>query len=329
MIAKPLFKGEELDSVDTSSESPRSFWKWLISVWRGPNEQHFKSPSSGENSLRRARTKELQMSKLVSSQLSGDYASAFLGQGLSFAELRDYQPGDDPRNIHWNATARFGKPFVKVFREERQLRVVLLLDVSASMLQTPRFKEALELSSLLLSLSEKNRDQVGFGTFSSDLLSYIHPKSGRPHYRKVLYALMQPHSGGYSTDFETALRSLSEKLPKRTNLFILSDFEEPIESQQFSVVSKEHDVTCIYFPGAATEENASGLVRYIAPEVGTQCVVNASSTRAQKSIAKNEEQRWKSLKRSILSSGADIIRFSGDSLQTIHELTQARRKKRR
>jgi len=306
-----------------------SFLEHLLELWRGPNAKHFRHDINREEALFKAKSLEIQMSKLVSSELTGDYASAFLGQGLSFSELRDYQPGDDPRNIQWNVTARFGRPFVKVFREERQLRVVLLLDTSHSVLFTPRNDQALEFGALLFSVSQKNQDQVGFGTFSDQLEDYIPPKSGRPHYRRVLFELSRERQGKPATDFPAVMKEISKKLPKHSNIFIVSDFEGTVVSDEFAVVARAHDVTCIYLPGRSSDLSSLGMVHRMAPESNVVQLSDTSSDHYLRLIADEEEKRWQEISRLLRVQGAEVIRFENDAFHTLDLVTRERRKKRR
>ncbi|MCB0330718.1 MAG: DUF58 domain-containing protein [Bdellovibrionales bacterium] len=305
-----------------------TLYKRLVELWRGPDASHLVVEFDENLALSQAKTQELQMSKLVSSEMSGDYASAFLGQGLSFSELRDYQPGDDPRNIQWNVTARFGKPFVKVFREERQLRVVLLLDISASMVMTPRYLQALQFGSLLFSVCQKNRDQIGFGQYGNSLVNFIPPKSSRTHYRTLLYQLNRKPAPQEKTNLGAAAKELRSKLPKHTTIIVVSDFEGDEGYEELEILAQGHDLTCLYIPESELPDQHLGLVRLKAPETGEYSTRDISASSYRASSEKTSLSNWRAIERKLRTKGARPVKFDQNAARTFQSLIHSRRKLR-
>lgn len=300
----------------------------LKELWQGPQREHVLPLENEETRLFQAKVRELQTQRLMSSQLSGDYASAFLGQGLSFAELREYHAGDEPRLIHWGATARIGKPFVKLFREERQLRLIILLDVSPSMMETSRKAQAVELASLLMSIGQKNRDLVGFIPFTSTLKELYPPANSRPHYRQVLFALQNVETCRQPTRFEDIASLIKDQIRQRSVLIFLSDFEDLDVGDGFAALTRMHDVLCVHIPGIAPEPTL-GLVKIADPETGDLGLLDTSETSpAYQQFMKEEESHWDSIRKLFTGVGANIVRYKTNARVTLDEITHCRRGRR-
>jgi uncharacterized protein (DUF58 family) len=300
----------------------------LKELWQGPQRGHVVPEQDEETNLFQARVRELQTQRLMSSQLSGDYASAFLGQGLSFAELREYHAGDEPRFIHWGATARIGKPFVKLFREERQLRLMIFLDVTPSMMETNRKVQAMELASLLISIGQKNRDLVGFAPFSSTLNELYPPANSRPHYRQVLFALQSVATCHQPTRFEDIATLVKEQIRGRSVLIFISDFEDLAIGDGFTALTRMHDVLCVHIPGTAPKHHC-GLIQIADPETGgLRLLDSAESSLAYQQSIEAEESHWNSLRTLLSSGGADVVRYKTNARATIDEITHRRRGRR-
>ncbi|MCB0319632.1 MAG: DUF58 domain-containing protein [Bdellovibrionales bacterium] len=319
-----------------SGRSMMSFWyqfsDTVRALFRGPTESVFVAPKDAGRALAQAKRFELRMNRAVSSDILGDYTSAFYGQGLSFAELREYQPGDDPRHIHWNVTARFGKPFVKVFHEERTLRVYVALDVSRSMQVEGRYSEAVELAALLLSASQKKRDKCGLIKFS-DAIDLLIPTGGsRSHYRRVLLSLTEPTVAKEHTDLRGVLDTMLEKLPPRSVVFFLSDFDSDDFYSSLSRFSYHHRVVCAYFPGSSNVfEKLGKAVNVRTAEGGESAsrVISGGRKIFKAGVAVEEEKRWRTLQQKIESAGATALRYDGSANTTLRKLARQARSARR
>src|SRR5687767_11148113 len=199
--------------------------------------------------LKKVRKIEIKTRGLSSQIFSGEYHSAFKGRGMAFSEVREYTPGDDVRTIDWNVTARFNSPFVKVFEEERELSVVLLVDVSASKAfgTSKQFKQELvtEICAVVAFSASQNNDKIGVIFFSDKIEKFIPPKKGRSHILRIIRELLdfQPERKG--TNISDALRYLNNVMKKRSITFILSDFIDDDFKDALSIAGKRHDVVGI------------------------------------------------------------------------------------
>jgi len=199
--------------------------------------------------LRKVRKIEIKTRGLSNHLFSGEYHSAFKGRGMAFNEVREYQPGDEIRTIDWNVTARFNHPYVKVFDEERELTVMLLMDVSASenfgTVTQQKQDVATELCAVLAFSAIQNNDKVGVIFFSDKVEKFIPPKKGRSHILMIIRELIdfKPESKG--TDVAEALRYFTSAIKKKCTAFILSDFISPVFEQQLKLANKKHDVIAL------------------------------------------------------------------------------------
>ncbi|MCI5064475.1 DUF58 domain-containing protein [bacterium] len=328
--------------------APRRLGRWIRAVWKGPPAFSLDEPQRDEllSRVNEAKRLELRSRRLAQAELSGDYTSAFLGHGLSFSELRDYQPGDDPRNIQWNVTARFGKPYVKVFHEERQLRVMLVIDVSPSVLLTHRFTALQEFAALLIGVCERNRDRVGLSLFGMDDASassalYIPPSQSRPHYRRLLLRLSElrreftPQPPFQASETRLSLgahaHSLVKELPKHCLVFLLSDFEEEIDPNSVSVLAKAHDVTGISLLSAGREEKTlpSGLLSVREPENFQHSFLRASATARIRQVEEHEKRMWRERREALAREGVRGFSYDTSALLTLRQVIAQRMKERR
>ncbi len=222
--------------------------------------------------LRQVRRLELRTRRLVDSQFAGDYRSLFKGQGMEFAEVREYQPGDEVRTIDWNVSARMGRPFVKRYVEERELTVMLALDVSGSSQfgTGARFKSELttELAAVLALSAVRNNDRVGLLCFSDRVEHAVPPRKGRRHALRLLRDLLSITTVGKRTEFGLALERLGRLLPHRSVVFICSDFVGDNLERPLSRLAQRHDVI------ALTMEDPAELVL---PDVGVARLVDPES----------------------------------------------------
>lgn len=233
--------------------------------------------------IKRVRKIEIKARGLSRQLFSGEWHSAFKGRGMAFSEVREYQYGDDVRSIDWNVTARLNHPYVKVFEEERELTVMLLVDVSGSNRFGTRrqFKEELvaEVAATLAFSAIQNNDKVGVILFSDHIEKFIPPKKGSSHILRIIRELItfRPVSNG--TDISEALQYFSNVIKRRCTAFILSDFYDEGYSDALKIAAGKHDVVAVRIADASEESLPNlGLVKFYDPETGeTRWVDTADS----------------------------------------------------
>ena len=232
--------------------------------------------------LQKVRRLEIQMKHLVNDIFSGEYHSVFKGRGMEFAEVREYTPGDDIRAIDWNVTARLGAPYVKKFAEERELTVMLAVDLSASGtfgsgLQLKRDLAA-EVGAILAFSAVRNNDKVGCVLFTDDVELFVPPLKGRQHTLRLVRELLYFQPEGRGTNLGAALEFLAQVLKRKAVVFLISDFLDPGFETPLSVVSRRHDVVPITITDAREEKlPAVDLVELVDAETGQRLVVDAGS----------------------------------------------------
>lgn len=244
--------------------------------------------------LKRVRKIEIKTRGLSAQVFSGEYHSAFKGRGMAFSEVREYNPGDDIRSIDWNVTARFNHPYVKVFEEERELTVMLLIDVSASgnFGTNVQFKRDLitELSAVLAFSAIENNDKAGVILFSDKIELFIPPKKGKTHILRIIRELINTEPKGTGTDINLALRYFNNMIKKRCIAFVISDFMTSGYEDAIKVASKKHDLAAIrvYDPREAEMPNV-GLVRFVDAETGEASMLDSS----QDNVRRDYQLWWK------------------------------------
>jgi uncharacterized protein (DUF58 family) len=250
--------------------------------------------------LKRVRKIEIKTRGLSRHIFAGEYHSAFKGRGMAFSEVREYQYGDDIRNIDWNVTARFDHPYVKVFEEERELTVMLLVDVSGSREfgTSLRFKKALmaELSAVLAFSATQNNDKVGVVLFSDKVEKFIPPKKGRQHILRVIRELIEFEPEHTRTDVSAALQYFTSAIKKRSTAFIISDFASPPFEHALTIASRKHDVVALRIYDVHEKEMpAIGLVQFRDAETG-QCFWADTSSPV---VRRQYRQHWDNMRRTI------------------------------
>ncbi len=232
--------------------------------------------------LKKVRKIEIKTRRLSDHIFSGEYHSSFKGRGMTFSEVRQYQFGDDIRSIDWNVTARYHEPFVKVFEEERELTMMLMVDISASESfgTTIQFKRDMitEISATLAFSAIQNNDKVGLLLFSDEIELFIPPKKGKTHVLRIIRELIEFHPKSKKTDITHALRYLSNVIKKKAIVFILSDFMDDNYDNALKIVGKKHDVTGIrVYDRYETEIPKLGMVPIQDAESGKIILVNTNS----------------------------------------------------
>jgi uncharacterized protein (DUF58 family) len=271
---------------------------------------------------------QLRSRKLVTGDLLGQYRSAFRGSGLVFSDLREYQPGDDIKHIHWKATARTGTVFVKSYEEDRQLRVVLAVDTSPSMrasLGQQAFTKALEFCSLVGSLTQIGNDLLGLLLFADSPGEFLPPTARAKRFARILSALMGATGNACAqTDLSRSLEHLSTTLRKPSIIFVLSDFECPDFSHALRKLSMRHDVVLTQLQPALTALPAAGLVTFRDAESGELCMVDTSSKSVQRAWVSLLEQRRATVKGVAKECGADHIVITDNAAQPLIQLMKER-----
>ena len=234
--------------------------------------------------IKKIRRIELRTSRIVDEMLAGQYHSIFKGRGIEFEEVRPYQIGDDIRAIDWNVTARAGEPFIKLFREERELSVVLLVDLSASQSlgtnqQTKRELVA-ELSALLAFAAIRNNDRVGLTLFTDGIEKYIPPNKGKRHGLRLIREILFTQPMGRGTDLKAALEHLGRSAKRRSVVFIVSDFIAEGYERALRVATQKHDVIPIVVSDRREQTMPNvGLIRLQDAETGNTTLLDTASRR--------------------------------------------------
>ena len=262
--------------------------------------------------LKKVRRIEISTRGLVNEVFSGEYHSVFKGRGMSFAEVREYQYGDDIRSIDWNVTARNGSPFVKIFEEERELTVMLLVDVSGSgdfgTRERMKGELAVELCALLAFSAIKNNDKVGLIIFSDRVEQFVPPRKGRRHVLRVLRELLYHEPQGRGTDITGALEYLTHVQRKRAVAFLVSDFQDDGFERALAVAGRRHDLIAIRLGDRREEEIPPlGFIELRDPESGEQIVVNTSAKGFQEAFERTVRERRERLDRALRKGKVDVI----------------------
>ena len=263
--------------------------------------------------IKKVRKIEIKTRGLSSNIFAGQYHSAFKGRGMAFSEVREYQFGDDVRDIDWNVTARFHRPYVKVFEEERELTVMLLIDVSGSLdfgTQKQMKRDMVtEIVATIAFSAIQNNDKIGVVFFSDKIEKYIPPKKGRKHILYIIREMLDFHPESKRTDVKQAVEFLSSVQKRRTTAFILSDFYVRNDfMQSLQIANRKHDVVAIQvYDQRAKELPDVGLMRVVDAETGFEQYVDTSSKRLRDSYRKYWMNRQTQLLETFNKSNVDNV----------------------
>lgn len=268
--------------------------------------------------LKRVRKIEIKTRGLSSNIFAGEYHSAFKGRGMTFSEVREYQYGDDIRNIDWNVTARHNKPYVKVFEEERELTVMLMIDVSASRnfgtVSKLKKNQITEIAAVLAFSAIQNNDKIGVIFFSDKVEKFIPPKKGKTHILHIIRELIDFYPEDKHTNIEQALQYVTNSIKKRCTCFLISDFiDEHDFSHALAIANRKHDVVAlrVYDP----RENVLppvGMMFLTDAETGEQMWVDTSDKRVREEYSKYMSVWEKELKNVFKRSGVDVADIRSD-----------------
>ena len=262
--------------------------------------------------LKKVRKIEIKTKGLSNHFFAGEYNTAFKGRGMAFSEVREYQAGDDIRSIDWNVTARYNAPFIKVFEEEREMTVILLIDVSGSSnfgTQSQLKKEvATEIAALLSFSSINNNDKIGVIFFSDKIEKFIPPKKGKSHILRIIRELITFKSESKRTNIEVALKYFNNIIKKRSVCFILSDFMDKKFDKSLKIARKKHDIIALRIHDEREEQLVDvGLIQMENAETGSMQWIDTSNKTIRKEFRQNYLTFENSLKQTLQSSGIDHV----------------------
>ena len=263
--------------------------------------------------IKKVRKIEIKTRGLSSNIFAGQYHSAFKGRGMAFSEVREYQFGDDVRDIDWNVTARFHRPYVKVFEEERELTVMLLIDVSGSLdFGTQRQMKrdmVTEIAATIAFSAIQNNDKIGVIFFSDKIEKYIPPKKGRKHILYIIREMLDFQPESKRTDVKQAVEFLSSVQKRRTTAFILSDFYVRNDFQQsLQICNRKHDVVAIQVYDIRAKELPNvGLMKVVDAETGFEQYVDTGSSRLRQAYQRYWMERQEELSETFNKSNVDHV----------------------
>ena len=268
--------------------------------------------------LKKIRRIEIKTRGLSQNIFAGEYHSAFKGRGVIFSEVREYEPGDDVRDIDWNVTSRHNKPYVKVYEEEREMTVMLLIDVSGSRnfgaAGDIKKEKMAEIAATLAFSSLQNNDKVGVIFFSDKIEKFIPPKKGRKHILLIIREIINFEPESIGTDIDIALRFLTNALKKPSTAFLISDFIDDHDFfKSMSISNRKHDLAAIQvYDRRDADMPDVGLVRLRDMETGSDIWVDTSSKSVRANYAKSWYMRQQKLVSATSRSGVDLASITTD-----------------
>ncbi|MDX9747473.1 MAG: DUF58 domain-containing protein [Paludibacter sp.] len=265
--------------------------------------------------LQKVRKIEIKTRGLSNHIFAGEYHSAFKGRGMTFAEVREYQYGDDVRSIDWNVTARFGHPYIKIFEEERELTVMLLIDVSGSRefgtVSRMKMDVVTEVAATLAFSTIQNNDKIGVIFFSDRVEKFIPPQKGRKHVLHIIRELIDFKPQSTRTNLSEALRYFTNAIKKRSTAFLISDFMDAGFEKELTIANRKHDVVALHvYDIRETEMPDVGLVKLKDAETGERIWVDTSDIRLRKSYKNAWGQSQLELQKTFTRSGVDSVSMS-------------------
>ena len=283
--------------------------------------------------LKKVRKIEIKSKGLSKHLFSGEYHSAFKGRGMSFSEVREYQYGDDVRNIDWNVTARTGDPHIKIYEEERELTLMLMVDVSQSCFfgTIDLFKHEVitEICAVLAFSATQNNDKVGLMLFSDHIELYIPPKKGRSHILRIIRELIYHERKGHRTNLALPLQYLNNVLKKRSIAFVISDFIVNGYEEALRIAAKRHDVIgFMLYDRHERELPNAGLISARDLESGETLLMDTSSSRLRSVYQQKFNERLQGYRQSFARSHADTIYLQSDAsyITALHQFFKKRAK---
>lgn len=267
--------------------------------------------------LQKVRKIEIKTRSISKHLFSGEYHSTFKGRGMSFSEVRPYQYGDDVRNIDWNVTARNNEPFIKIFEEERELTLMLMVDISPSAFfgtyQQQKREWATEICAVLAFSAISNNDKVGLILFSDQIELFIPPKKGKQHILRILRELINIQPRGKKTDLNLSLQFFNNVIKKRSIAFILSDYWSNEYEQPLRIVGNKHDLIGIHlYDPAEADLPDIGFIQFLDAESGKIKWIDTSNKKLQQEYHDRFDQHMKETKDLFIKSASDLIQLRTD-----------------
>lgn len=262
--------------------------------------------------LKQVKQIEIRTRGIVNEVFSGEYHSVFKGRGMEFSEVREYQIGDDVRSIDWNVSARFGHPFIKVFEEERELTVMLLVDLSGSLVfgsvEKTKQQIAAELSAILAFSALKNNDKVGLILFTDRIEKFIPPKKGKSHSLRIIREVLSFEPQGNKTNIRSALEYFNHTIKKKAIVFLISDFYDIGYEKILRIVGKKHDLIGIVLSDPREKEiSGSGLIKFRDAETGDIRYIDTDSKDFKLHFRETQKRFDNYRKQLFISSRLDSI----------------------
>jgi len=280
--------------------------------------------------LKKVRRLEIVSNRFANDLFAGQYKSAFRGRGMEFSEVREYQPGDDIRQIDWNVTARAGRPYVKRFVEEREQTVMFMVDVSASGMfgvKQSKMETAIEIAATLMFSALKNNDRVGLLTFCDQVLDYFPPRKGKANVLHLIRELVGYEPVVQPTNMNTAIEYVNRVLKKRAVIFLLSDFLTPELNDAIAQCRRKHDLIALNMTDSYdTEFPNVGFVSLMDPESGEIIEVDTSSRRTRKQLAFLLQNNQQNVENQLKRKKIDQLKITDDQ-DFVNELRHFFRKR--
>ncbi|MCP5468806.1 MAG: DUF58 domain-containing protein [Deltaproteobacteria bacterium] len=284
--------------------------------------------------LKKIKRIQLKTNYLANEVFSGEYESAFRGRGMEFEEVREYHPGDDVRSIDWNVTARVGEPHVKVFREEREMTVMVMVDLSASLNfgthERLKNETAAEVAAVLAYAAVKSNDKVGLILFSDRVEKYIPPKKGTAHIYRIIQEILTYRAQFERTCIRFPLEYLMHVRQRHSICFLISDFLDQGYETALNIASRRHDMLCIQLYDRAEEQlPAMGYLKMRDPESGEECWINSSRASFQKGFQEQAKSFQEETQNKFRKIGVDsvLIEQSGDYVEPLLQFFREREKR--
>lgn len=268
--------------------------------------------------LKKVRRIEIKTRGLSQQIFAGEYHSAFKGRGMAFSEVREYQYGDDIRNIDWNVTARFNSPFIKIFEEERELTVMLLIDVSGSREfgSVSQLKKNLitEIAAVLAFSAIQNNDKIGAVLFSNKIEKFIPPQKGRQHILRIIRELIDFRPESRGTNIAEGLRYFTNIIKKRSTAFLISDFIDTNYEEALKIASKKHDLIALKISDQREAELPSvGMINMKDAETGQTIWIDSSSKRVRTAYKQNWLAMQQRIDNNLMKYGIDSANLATDT----------------
>ncbi len=290
---------------------------------------------SANTSFKKIKSIEIRTRKLVEDYFSGKYESVFKGTGMNFSDVREYQPGDDIRSIDWNVTARFGKAFIKQFVEERELTILLVVDVSGSQFfgseNSTKAELACEIAAFLALSALKNQDKVGLVMFGDGPEKYLPPKKNRQYVMRIIREILFHSAEKNKTDISKTLKFINEVYKRKAVIFLISDFIDENYDKILSITNKKHDLIAINIQDRREQSLPDiGLVEMEDSESGARFVINIADEKLRDSYSDYIKKRSEGLKRLFGKAKIDSVELLTDEsyikpLYTFFKLREGRR----